>query len=363
MNVLFITQELDQASDVLGITPVWIDALARRVDHVHVLALGVGHVVLPANVSVSSMGKETGAGRAARLKRFYTALVAIVRRQAVDVIFVHMVPLYAILAASVARPLGIPVVLWYTSGGVTARLKLAHSLVQRVVTASPESFRLPSTKVTVTGHGVDTGRFSPGPPLPRSPSPTRGEGALAILAVGRFSRVKDHATLVQAAALLPTSWPNRPFQVKIAGAPFYPDDHAYLAEVRQLAADLGIAGVVDFAGAVPNVALPARYRECDVVVSTSKTGSIDKVVLEGMACGVPVVTSSEAFVAVLGPLAPHLTFPSGDAQALAGRLAWLLALSVAERTALGQVLRSIVVRRHGVDGWADRLVSVLRSLL
>src|SRR5207249_4282524 len=116
-------------------------------------------------------------------------------RREIDVIFVHMVPQYAIIAAPLARACRIPMVLWYAHGSVSGRLRLAHGLVQRVVTASRESFRLPSDKVVVTGHGVDTDLFDQ--PAP-DPSSKERSAPFRLVAVGRISRIKDHETLVRA---------------------------------------------------------------------------------------------------------------------------------------------------------------------
>ncbi len=358
MRLLFITQELDEDSDVLGITPTWITALARRAEHVHVLALAVRRAAFPDNVSVYSMGKEHGASRPARFARLFSVVGRLALRRQIDAVFVHMVPHYAILAAPIARPLRLPLVLWYTSGGVTGRLKLAHRLVDRVVTASSESFRLPSTKVVVTGHGLDTSLFDQ-PPLP----PSRPVGVpFRIFSVGRISRVKDPATLIHAVALLKERESGRSVQVRIAGAPFYPDDHAYLRELHNLVGSLALQGEIEFSGPIPNRALPPEYSACDVVVNTSRTGSVDKAVLEGMACRRPVVTSNEAFIPIFGDLAGDLTFPSGDAEALASRLYALANWPPSELAAIGESLRQIAVRDHGLDQWADRTMAVLRSL-
>jgi glycosyltransferase involved in cell wall biosynthesis len=357
MRILFITQELDEDSDVLGVTPVWVRTLAQRADFVHVLTLAAGRVSFPPNVAVHSLGKERGASRAAQLARFYAVAGGLALRRQIDVVFVHMVPHYAVLAAAVTRPLGLPLVLWYTSGGVTGRLKLAHRLVDRVVTASPESFRLPSTKVVVTGHGLDTTLFDQ-PLLDDTPD----GGALRVFSVGRISRVKDPATLIRATALYKQRAPGQPIHVKLAGAPFYPDDHAYLGELHDLVTSLALDSDIELTGSIPNRRLPPEYGANDVVVNTSRTGSVDKAVLEGMACRRPVLTSNEAFRPIFGDLAGELTFPSGDADALAERLHALQARPRAEQAALGEALRQIAVRDHGLDQWADRTMAVLTSI-
>ena len=160
MRVLLITQEIDENSALLGVTLTWIRHLAPKVDHVAVLALSVGAASLPANVSLYSMGKERSANKLFLLKNFYSHLWGLLRRREVDVVFVHMVPRYAILAAPLARLFGIPIVLWNAHGTVSRYLRIAHNLVAAVVTASPESFRINSPKRIVTGHGIDVDYFT-----------------------------------------------------------------------------------------------------------------------------------------------------------------------------------------------------------
>ena len=160
MRVLLITQEIDENSALLGVTLTWIRHLAPKVDHVAVLALSVGAANLPANVSLYSMGKERSANKLFLLKNFYRHLWGLLRRREVDVVFVHMVPRYAILAAPLARLFRVPIVLWNAHGTVSRYLRLAHRLVAVVVTASPESFRINSPKRIVTGHGIDADYFT-----------------------------------------------------------------------------------------------------------------------------------------------------------------------------------------------------------
>ena len=127
MRVLLITQEIDENSALLGVTLTWIRHLAPKVDHVAVLALSVGAANLPANVSLYSMGKERSANKLFLLRNFYRHLWGLLRRREVDVVFVHMVPRYAILAAPLARLFGVPIVLWNAHGTVSRYLRLSRT--------------------------------------------------------------------------------------------------------------------------------------------------------------------------------------------------------------------------------------------
>jgi len=359
LRVLFVTQVLDEDSDILGITVTWLRALAQRVAMVHVLALAVGRVSLPDNVVIHSMGKDRGLGKAAQLARFQTIGLSLAARRKVDVVFVHIVPRYALLAAPVARLFRIPIVLWYTHGSVSRTLRWAHRVVSRVVTASAESFRLPSHKVVVTGHGVDAALFDCPPPA----ASTGPRATYRMVAVGRLSRIKDHETLVRATALLRERAPDDPLHVRIIGAPLYEDDRTYLRELQELTARLGLDDIVEFAGSIPNRALAPEYCVADMVVSTSRTGGVDKVVLEAMACRRPVVTCNDAFAPIFLGMEDALMFPPGDAAALASRLHALRERPHEAVTALGETLRSSVLRDHSVDRWADKTVAVLEAVV
>ena len=347
MRVLLITQEIDENSALLGVTLTWIRHLAPKVDHVAVLALSVGAANLPANVSLYSMGKERSANKLFLLKNFYRHLWGLLRRREVDVVFVHMVPRYAILAAPLARLFRVPIVLWNAHGTVSRYLRIAHNLVAAVVTASPESFRINSPKRIVTGHGIDADYFTAAEQEPTATADGRrlqtcatdaathsrrlqtcatdaatdGDIALAsagskvLLTVGRLSRSKDYGTIIQALDLLRSRSPDLDVCLRIIGTPFYADDRAYLTELEGLVRELALEAQVTFVGKVPNRLMVDEYRRCDVLINASHTGSIDKVVLEAMACEKPALTCNESFAPVLANHEGMLMFaPSSPAE-------------------------------------------------
>lgn len=355
LRVLMITQKVDLDDDVLGFTHTWVNKLAERVAQLHVLALSVGRCELRDNVTLHSMGKERGAGRPQRFINFNRVVAPLVLRRRVDVVFVHMVPLYAILAAPWAKLARVPVVMWYTHKHVGLELRLAHALVDKVVTASEESFCLPSDKVIVTGHGIDTGVFKP----PEEPRP---EQPFTVLSVGRISPIKDYETLIEAADILVNQRGQRNSQFVVVGDVGTPEQVAYreqlLAEVRQR----GLADNFEFVGAVPHQQVVNYYQQADLLVSLSHTDSLDKAVLEAMACRLVLVTSNEAFEPLLGSLTPRLMFTAGDARDLGGKIEVLARLNEMEKKSLGTVLRGIVIQQHSVQGLMHRLVEVLEDL-
>lgn len=354
MRLLFLTQSLDLDDPILGFAHGWIAALARHVDHVIAAPLRAGRVELPANVEVRSLGKEHADTTMQKLKGFARVVGGACRRGEVDAILAHMVPRYAVYAAPFALPRRIPIFLWYTHKGVDWSLRLAEPVIRRAFTASERSFRLESAKKVVTGHGIDTAQFRP--PDASDPAPTHD-----IAVVGRIAPAKDPLVLVEALGLLKARGLTP--RVVLAGGTLLDAHDAYQRQVEARVAALGIADQLTFLGPVPHHEVRRVFLDAPIFVTPSRTGSVDKTVLEAMACGRLAVTCNESFEEVLGSLAPRLLFPVGDAESLAVRLEQLLALGDAERDDVARRLRELVCRDHDLERLAARLAKEMREFV
>jgi glycosyltransferase involved in cell wall biosynthesis len=358
-RLLLFNLATDADDPVLGFTTAWINALAARCDHIDVVTMRAGRLAVAPNVAVYSVGKERGFSEARRAIEFYRILWRLLRANRYDACFAHMQPLFAILGAPLLKLYRLPITLWFAHGAVSRRLRLAEKLVDHVVTASAESFRIPSPKVQIIGHGIDTDQFSPSQ-SPKTPPHSDGErhgvGMFTAISVGRLNPIKRPDVLIDAVGLLH----QRGVTVRLR---FIGDvtNGAYLEVLRERVTQADLDSWVQFAGPMQFDQVAAAYQQADVMVSASQTGSIDKVILEAMACGLPVITSNEAFIPVLKPWESLLLIPPDDPAALADRLAVLGAMPLADRQALGRDLRALVVRDYGLDQMMDRLMAVLTA--
>jgi glycosyltransferase involved in cell wall biosynthesis len=98
--------------------------------------------------------------------------------------------------------------------------------------------------------------------------------------------------------------------------------------------------------------VPTLLADADVLVNNMRSGATDKVVYEAAAACLPVLASNPAFDTLLPD---ELRFDRDDPAELADRLRGLLH---ADRAAIGRALRAQVEVRHGVEGWAERVVAV-----
>jgi glycosyltransferase involved in cell wall biosynthesis len=345
LRLLWFNLATDADAPGQGFNTRWLNVMAQRCEHIDVVTMRVGRLALAENVRVFSVGKEKGYSEPRRAVEFYRILGRLLRDNTYDACFAHMQPLFAVMAGPLLRVRGIPITLWYAHKAVTLRLRLAEKVAYRVVTASPESFRLASPKTRVVGHGVDTQQFVP----VDQPAPDR----LTVVSVSRIAPVKRLETIITAASLLA----DQDMCLRIVGS-VYPQDEAYARQLQAQIRDLGLDTVVDWVGPVTHEQTPPIYQQATVLVNMSNTGSIDKAVLEAMACGIPVLTANEAFQSLLPDWA---WLPDADPALLAERLRQVVAFSAAERAQVGQHLREIVEQQHSLDRLADRLVALLAT--
>ena len=177
-----------------------------------------------------------------------------------------------------------------------ALLRRLHSpLVDRYVAVSHDLERylvrrvgVAPSRITQICNGVDVDRFSPSKakPLEIMPPHLRGDSLFVVGTVGRIQPVKDQATLVRAVAGLVGTDPGLRARVRLVIV----GDGPLLAELRALAATLGIADITWFPGAVANV--PEMFRLMDVFVLPSLNEGISNTILEGMASGLPIVATA-----------------------------------------------------------------------
>ena len=356
MKLLICTQAVDRDDPILGFFHRWLLEFARRCEQVTVICLREGKHSLPQNVSVYSLDVDSTEkkkntmiyhnifrrmlSRVGRSRKFW-CLCSMLRRD-YDAVFVHMNPEYVILGAPLWRCLGKRVGLWYVHRAVTLRLRVATLLAHHVLTASPSSFRLKTRKLSVVGHGIDTELFVPKAPGLHDP--------LHVVTAGRVAKTKQLNLMFDALSLLHER--GRRFIFTIIGAPVTVRDVSYEKELKRRSAALR-EDTVRWEGPVAYEKLPALLREQDVFLNLSRTGSLDKAVLDALAAGVPVVTGNEAFAGGATPVR-YVASPTPDAVTAA-----IEAECAAPRDPVA--LHTWVKREHGLSRCIERILASYRT--
>ncbi|OGJ56300.1 hypothetical protein A3D88_01420 [Candidatus Peribacteria bacterium RIFCSPHIGHO2_02_FULL_52_16] len=332
MKLLIVTQKADKTDPVLGFFHRWVEEFAKHCEHVTVIAQSVGAHQLPTNVTVLSLEKEKGISRTQQILRFWRLLW--IHRGNYDVVFVHMVPLWIVLGAPFWILLQKRMYLWYEARGARWPLKFALLVVRKVFSASKHGMPIATTKSVITGHGIDTDRHSPG-------EEERERGLLVT--VSRITRAKKLQVLVNALAELP-----KEFHLTIVGGPITEDDHHVLTDLKESIARKDLKARVTIQSLSPKHVLPLLKR-AEAFIHASET-SLDKSILEAVACGCLTLSSGAAAEAIL----PPILRPS-EAR-FAEQIQHVLSLSDAEKDRLRKELREKVVREHSLPRLIGRLV-------
>ncbi|MDO8555219.1 MAG: glycosyltransferase [bacterium] len=339
MRLLIITQKIDQKDDVLGFFQGWVEEFARKTERVRVIANYVGSNNLGNEIEVYSLGKERGASRIVRIFQFYKFLFVSALR--VDAVFFHMCPEYVLAGALVFKILRKPIGFWYAHGKVSLKLKVAEKLSDKIFTSSPEGFRLKSNKIIITGQGIDTNKFT----ITERQFPKK----FKIISVGRIAPIKRYEVLVEAADILNKN--ELEFEVRIAGAPILEKDKIYLENLKKLVKQKNLEDKIFFEGSVSYKNISEFYHKGDLLVNLSQTGSMDKVVLEAMSCGIPVLNSNESYFSVLAQ--KYLT--SNNPQEVADKIGYFIKNKINS----APELRNIVIKNHSLYNLVSQIVSFL----
>jgi glycosyltransferase involved in cell wall biosynthesis len=344
MKLIIITQKIDRTDENLGFFHRWVEEFAKYFSDIAVIAGAAGTFDFPSHVRVHSLGKERAVSKVARIAKF----LKIFSRESFpgSAVFFHMLPEFALAASPFLLFRKNPSGLWYVHKSVSGRLRMAERVVDFVFTASEMSFRMSSKKTIYTGHAIDTDVFLP-PSLPLFP-----RGGPRLLTLGRISPVKDLETVLQSCVILKERWPFG-WTLSVVGGPLLPRDFSYLETLKTFVREKGLGDRVTFFGPRPYPEIPAVYRDHDIFLSMSGTGSLDKAILEAMASGLTVITGNEAFRDLLP--APY-TVEKKSPEFLAERI-----MALAREARPNLALRDIVVRHHGLEHTIRRISETLKD--
>jgi glycosyltransferase involved in cell wall biosynthesis len=292
--------------------------------------------------------------------------VRLVRRERFDVLY-SFLALENLLSLVVARATSTPI-LWGLRGaaqdvgqfGCASRLLYA---LQRLLIGAPDCVisnsyaavaELPvrsRLQFKVISNGIDTDRFRPDSESRRDVRGRLGilEGQKLIGCVARLDSIKDHPTLLRAAAIVLSRRRDVRFVVVGAG----PTEYA--AALRQLTRSLGIEAAVMWLGERSDI--ERVFSALDVYVSASLAEGFSNSLAEAMACGVvPVVTRAGDSARIVGAHGGIVEVKAPDSLA-AATVNWLDRDSPAARTAR----RTWIVNEFGIERMVDETLQAINE--
>jgi len=180
------------------------------------------------------------------------------------------------------------------------------------------------------------------------------EGDFMWLAVGRLEEQKDYPNLLQAFKILIQS--GHKTQLRIAGR------GSLLENLERQAADLGISRCVVFLGLRRDI--PLLLNAADGFVLSSAWEGLPNAVMEAMAAAKPVVATGVGGVPELIQEGVNgYLVPPRDAEALAAGMMKMMALSEAERQAMGEAGRAHIEANYSLERVVDQWEALYKNLL
>jgi glycosyltransferase involved in cell wall biosynthesis len=214
---------------------------------------------------------------------------------------------------------------------------------------------IPRELIHVVPNGVDVGHFTPGdkPALRRSLSLPMD--ALLLATAGRLNLEKGFDVAIEALASLRRAHPAA--RLLVVG------DGEERGRLEVLARRLGVDGATDFVGRQARDKIPQYLAAADVFLFPTRRDEAGPLVLiEAMACGLPVIASSLGGITEVldtpGP-APGVLVRAGDSDELA-RAASRLIADEELRAAVGAAARNRAVGVYGLETMVRRTVAVYR---
>ena len=334
-RLLIITQVVDKNDPVLGFFHHWLEAFAKRFESIQVICLKQGECALPSNVTVHSLGKETGGNRFLYAMRFVKLAYGLHKEY--DAVFIHMNPEYYALAGDFWALMRKPVSLWYNHEVGSIWLRLAQPFLRTIFHTSPYAYPARYKNAKRMPAGIDTELFSPRNVEPKPNS---------VYFQGRIAPAKRVHVLLEAVRLLRAQ--GIPATASLVG----PEDVSYGKTLRADFKDLIIADAVVFLGPKRNEETPALYASHAVSVNLTADGNFDKTVLESAATETPVLVASRGFSGVIPDV---WVLEENTAEGLMNALKALFALKDEMRSTFAKCARMAVIEKHSLMTLAEEL--------
>lgn len=285
--------------------------------------------------------------------------VELIRHRKIDLVHAHL-PNAHVVAGLAGGLTGVPVVATVHGMNVTTHeLGISRTTGTHLMVVCQEAYTqglalgLPPDRLTLVPNGVDTKVFTPGADREAVRAalglPT---GVQIVGFVGRLAPEKGPDNFIRAAETVHRSRPDVHFAVV--------GDGAMDLHVREMVGQMGLGEYVHFLGLRED--MWATYPAFDMLAHTSRSEGMPLVLLEAMACGLPVVALGVGGVPeVLEVGMTGVLLGPGDWEGIGFALSDLLGRP--ERLAeMGLAARERAVKHFGLETAIQRSTELFRRL-
>ncbi len=225
-----------------------------------------------------------------------------------------------------------------------------------------ENYQVNEADIVTIARGVDCRRFNPGAVsaeriIKMATDWALPDGVPVIMMPGRLTRLKGHASLIEALARIP----DKNFLALFVGAGS--GREAYRSELNKLVLEKGLQGKIQIKDYCSDMS--AALMLADVVVSaTTVPEGFGRVSVEAQAMGRPVVATAHggSLETVVNGETGWLV-PVGDLDAMAAAIKTALELTPEQREVFAEKTRQFVMTNFTVEKMCDATLDVYRSVV
>ena len=321
-NVLMITTELDKNGDYLGFVYDWIKYLSKYCKKLNVIAIrgDKNTKFSEKNINFTIHSNNNILSRIFFLNRSILKYI-----KSSDIVFVHMYYPGAVIASLISKIFRKQCIYWNCIGTYKRiPLNIAFNLVDKVITCSYtvknnflKNLTISRDKIEVIGHGINDELFE----NEREKIPFKRHPIL--LSINRISPNKDILTTLKAVNLLKEDFPDL-LLINIGKIEYYASENAkYYQFILDFINKNNLKHNVKLIERVPYHKIARFYKSCDIFISSSITGSIDKNLLEAFFSGKPAIGTEYNFKELLKDN-PEFLFPKKNHVELSEKIKFIL---------------------------------------
>lgn len=340
-RILVFNFVMDSQDPLLSHQYEAVSALATKFEKVTVITGKIGLIESNPKVEIISTNWTAGKPVANLLKLLLKSVQVIVKNDFQSVFF-HMTDLQAALISPILRLAGKHQYLWYAHTYKSIYLRCASLWVSKVVTSTPGSCPLESSRVIAIGQAIDEKKFAP--------IPIHSLDLSKLIHIGRFDKSKNIDHLIEAAReIRKTKFDT---SLTLVGTPANAESKAWANGLISDSKQDIENGWLSFEPAIPREDFPKIIQQNGCFFH-GYMGSLDKTLVESTMLRVPVITINPEYRSIFGAWSKSEDFN------LVHEYFAMRSLSYSELEIELDRRLAIARSEHSLNHWINELASLL----
>lgn len=350
MKILFICASVDVHNAVIGDTLDRAETIAK---HPKVLSLsiislhGVGQWRVR-GIQVYGVGSDQY-GRLRTLFEFLRVVFLALRKDKPDFFYLYMCPTLAPLLIFFRLFFGVKIVQWFGHAVYTKPTRIALKYFSDLWFNSNKSMATFAVDhLRLVGQGVKADQFTYDP---------SAEKKIDLITVGRITPIKKMDQILEVLKLCRDRY-GKKYSLNICGDAFVPSDLEHKAKLKRKISEYDLEGQVTVSGMVSRDKLPNRLQQSKVFLFLVK-GGVGKAILEGIACGTPVVISTPEAQDFFGDELSPWFLCENDNESIAKAIMKILEAPPDVYQGLSEKAHRLFLDKYTMEKFVDRIVNTI----